>query len=141
MANKESGERTLQLGDERLTLKFTASAYIELEDVLGYSAGQLEQNFRDQAVGWKELRALIWAGSRRHHRREIRTLPEITELMDEIPDQEGGYALVWETVTEAYAAGQGNAPDQDGNEADSPQSRRERRAKAKAEPASTGNDS
>jgi hypothetical protein len=125
MANTEAGERTLEIGGERLTLVFTTSAYLELEDVLGVSAGKLEQKFRDADVGFRDLQAMIWAGSRKNHRKDLRTLADVAELMDEIPGSELGFPGVWEIVTEAYAAGQGNNPN--GEDGDAPKSRRERR--------------
>ena len=144
MANKEAGERTLEIGDDRYTLKFTASSFVELEDVLGYSAGKLEQKFRDGDIGFTELQGLIWAGTRKHHRREIRNLNEVLQIMDNIPENEGGpgFQYVWETITEAYGIGQGANPDQDSESGNGSEAgpKATAKSKAKASP-SPGNDS
>jgi hypothetical protein len=141
VANIEAGERTLEIGDDRWTLKFRAGDYLELEDVLGYSSGKLEQKFAERDVGFTELQALIWAATRKHHTKEIRTLREVTQIMNNIPKAEGGpgYQEVWQVVTEAYGIGQGAELDED--EEDSDNGTPKATAKAGSKKSSPGSDS
>ena len=141
MANIEAGERTLEVGDDRWTLKFRAGDYLELEDVLGYSSGKLEQKFQERDVGFTELQALIWASTRKHHAKEIRSLREVTNIMNNIPKAEGGpgFAEVWQTVTEVYGLGQGAELDGDEDEEDAASGAP--KAKAGSKKSSAGSDS
>ncbi|QIN79595.1 hypothetical protein GBA65_14900 [Rubrobacter marinus] len=109
MANQERGERALKLGDKQFTLKFTTSSYCELEDVLDMEASEIERKFAGGRVGFRILRALIWAGTRKHHRQELRSLPQVNDIMDDMDD----FQKVFRICTEAYSAGQPGAEDED----------------------------
>lgn len=58
MANKHRGYVEVELGGEVRRLKYDLNALAELEDALGYPVTQL----RDDRIGVRELRALVWAG-------------------------------------------------------------------------------
>lgn len=111
MANKEAGERTLVAGEDRYTLKFRARDYGELEDTIALTAGKLEQAFREGDIGFNTLHAMIWSGTRKYHRQDLRTENEVWDVIDEIMEA-GEYQEAWKSVIEAYGAGQNPNADQ-----------------------------
>jgi len=101
MANQAKGERTLKIGEKTYTVFFDMNAIAELEDALGMTMPQIAEVMQDPTrVGVKFIRAILWAGLRRHHSKEVQTLEDAGDLMtkaDSIAD-------VSETIGEAFSA-------------------------------------
>ncbi|MBA4547683.1 hypothetical protein H1R82_07345 [Thermoactinomyces intermedius] len=67
--------------DKQRKLKYTFSAFCELEEALGRPLTEIKNNFR-----MKDLRALVWAGLL--HENPDLTLEETGRLLDEAPSLE-----------------------------------------------------
>ncbi len=61
---------------------------------------------------------MIWAGTCKYHYRDLKTLAEVTELMDEIDD----FQALFTIVIEAYQAGQPGPKDNEDPDSDAPAS-------------------
>jgi hypothetical protein len=96
MANRQRGYVDIQL-DKARRLCFDFNAICELEDVMGKPVTQLQEN----NVGFKEIRALLWAGLL-HEDRDL-TIEEAGALIDEAESVQ----YVTEKVVEAFTLGLG----------------------------------
>ncbi len=117
MANHEAGERDLQIGNRHFTLKFGIGAFMELESTLGMSAGEIEQNLGQGHVGFTMLHGMIWAGTRKYHRQDLRSPAQLLELMEDAHDEgEFDFQGAFTACAEAYSAAQPK-PKEDGEQA------------------------
>lgn len=82
------------------------------------SAGELEQEFSKGHFGFKLLHGLIWAGTRKHHRQNIRTRGELLSLMEDA-SEEGKFDF-GEVVTACMEAYQAAQPAQKAQDQDKP---------------------
>lgn len=97
MANKHRGEVALQAGEKTYTIHFSTNALCNLEEALGMSVSQLSEEFASQAVGFRELRKILWAGMRDNH-------PDLDlEAIGEIIDA-AGFTVSMEIVLKAFVA-------------------------------------
>jgi hypothetical protein len=96
VANKKRGYVAIEL-DKARNLKFDFNAICELEDALGKPVTQL----KEENVGFRELRAMLWAGLL--HESPDLTVEEAGALVSEAESVQ----YVTEKVVEAFATGLG----------------------------------
>jgi len=104
MANHARGQKDITIDGRTYTLWFTINSLVELEDLLKAPITKLGDDFTKGDVGFKEMRALFWAGLIEKHP-EI-TLKDAGHLM-----HAAGLEKVLETAAEAFALAfpEGNA--------------------------------
>jgi len=72
LANKNKGEVSFEANERSYTMRFSANALCELEDVLNMGVNDVaEQMSKPKNLRIKTVRGIFWAGLRDHH-------PEIT---------------------------------------------------------------
>jgi hypothetical protein len=103
MGNPYRGEASFDALGESWTLRFNTNALCEFEEASGVKVSAI-----GAGMGFKELRALLWAGLGHHHRRKRGTLESVGAMMDEIGAQELA-ALVMKAMTSAFPAKDGDA--------------------------------
>lgn len=96
MANKKRGYVTIRL-DKSRNLLFNFNAICELEEEIGRPITHLQ----DSNIGFREIRALLWAGLR--HEDPSLTIEDAGNLINEAESIQ----YVTETVVEALALGLG----------------------------------
>ena len=125
MANREAGERDLTIGGQNFVLKFSIGAFMELESQLGMSAGEIEQELTQGHVGFRLLHAMIWAGTRKHHRQEVRTPGQLLQLMEDAFDEgEFDFQDAFTACVEAYGAAQPKPREEDQDKPKAPKAAR-----------------
>ena len=98
MTNLTKGEVSLEVGSERLTLKYDINALCELEDALDKGIPELAILFSDvKKIRLKDLRVVFWAGLI-HSRPEL-TIKEAGELISSA----GGMMPVMDAVGRALS--------------------------------------
>ena len=100
MANPHRGEVSLLAGGKTYTLAYTINAVCELEAMLGRSLPEIVADMSHMNV----LRAVLWAGLRRHHKNL--TVEDAGDLMD-VAGVHEVVAAVKEAVTQAFPTPQG----------------------------------
>jgi hypothetical protein len=133
MPNKK--EHKLKLGDNTYKLKFTAGGLIQLEDLLDMESGEIQMKLQQGSM--RIIRAMIFVGTRKHHKRDLRTEQDITPLMDEVEDFNEGLLM---PLMEAYQDGFPGMQIEDDEEEESDEITPRRRGR-KAAAASGGGDS
>jgi hypothetical protein len=72
LANKNKGEVSFEVNEKSYTMRFSANALCELEDVLNMGVNDVaEQMAKPKNLRIKTVRGIFWAGLRDYH-------PEIT---------------------------------------------------------------
>ena len=88
---------------------------MKLESVLGMSAGEIEQQELNQGhVGFTMLHGLLWAGTRKHHRQDLRSTAELLRHMEEAYEEGTfDFQACFTACVEAYGAAQPKPKEQD----------------------------
>lgn len=99
VANREAGERLIQLGDEKFVVKFSTTTLIRLENSLDLETGTIQQKLANFWLGG--IREVIFHGVQKYHSRDIRNAAQLDDLIDEIED----FQEVMTPLMEAFEAG------------------------------------
>lgn len=118
-------EHKLHLGDKTYTLKFTAGSLIQLEDLLDMESGEIQMKLQQGSM--RTIRAMIFVGTRKHHKRDLKTEQEITPLLDLVEDFNEGLLM---PLMEAYQAGFPGMKDEDEEDDEVTTKRQKRKAAA-----------
>lgn len=87
MANPSKHEYPIKVGRETYTLRFSNAGHREAEDFLGMDGDTLQMRVGQGRLGSRVLTALMWGGTRKYHRDDLRDVEAIDDLMDEITEQ------------------------------------------------------
>jgi len=85
MGNPHRGEATFTAFDQEWTLRFNTNALSEFEGLTGLKLHHLKNG-----SGITELRALVYAGLGKHHRRKRTGLEYVGDMIDEVGTLEMG---------------------------------------------------
>jgi hypothetical protein len=104
MANRERGEMTLVVGEQRYRLKLTTNAIAEVEDLTGGKTfGQaVEEGLARGSI--KSLRILLWAMLREYHGDLATDDPKSLRQVGNLVDRAGGIDGLWQQVQAFLAA-------------------------------------
>ncbi len=110
MANPQRGESLLKIGNKEYTLKYDCNAKAEFEASLGETMPLIGKRMEKAEMGFRDLRAMLWAGLRRYHRNI--TIEQAGDLIDT-----AGQDIVAEAVLSSW---RNSLPIQNGDGADPP---------------------
>jgi hypothetical protein len=106
--NKEKGEVVIKYSGEEYKLKYTTNSLCELEDEVNLTVPEIMAYFSGEAkLGFKMLRAVLWAGLLEHHATDSVTVQMAGKMLDEIT-----HPIVYLAVQDALIA---SFPEPDGS--------------------------
>lgn len=93
LANRARGEVSLvlfeddeQLDTRRFTLKFSNGGVREMEDLLDMERSEIDERLNSNKFGSRLMTGLLFAATRKFHRRELPVVESIDDLFDAIDD-------------------------------------------------------